>query len=83
MSLNPEAQVRGQIRSIYLAVSRGFAGVNDDCKLIIDLDQFISNPKIFHDKLWMKLGINNPYQGPSSFNQTSQFNTRLKKMRWK
>jgi len=67
MLLDPEAQVRGQIRSINSAVSQGLAGVSEDRKLIVDLETFCASPKDAYDSLAQRLGWPLPYTGPSSF----------------
>lgn len=66
-SLEPEAQVRGQIRAINAAVSNGLANVSEERKLVIDLEKFCAAPAETYAALAQRLGWSTPYQGPASF----------------
>lgn len=67
MLLDPESQVRGQLRAINAAVTRGMASVSDDRKMIIDLEKFCASPAEAYDSLAQRLAWPRPYAGPTSF----------------
>lgn len=67
ISLEPELQVRGQIRAINAAVSNGLANVSEERKLVIELEKFCASPADTYASLAQRLGWTKPYDGPESF----------------
>lgn len=68
-NLAPVTQITGQVYFINQAVELGLATVDESRKLVVQYEDFCAAPQSVFEKLKLKLKLDmeEPYQGPSSF----------------
>jgi hypothetical protein len=68
-NFDPIQQATGQVYFINKAVERGLATVDESRKLVVQYEDFCAAPQNVFEKikLKLKLDMEEPYQGPSSF----------------
>lgn len=75
-TLEPIAQVAGQVHSINRAVTRGLSAVDESRKLVVGYEEFCENPQMVFEDLTDKISMTgSKYSGPARFSQTRSMET--------